>query len=990
MKIVCAGGGPAGLYSAILMKPRDTAHDIAVIERNRPRDTSGRGVVPPDETPGNLEANDPLPARAILDNFAHRDDTGVHTGGEAIRPGDHGFSGIGRKRLRNIPQDRADGPGVTPEFEKEADGLDACRDADLVIAPDGVNSRIRTAHADAFKPDIDVRRNRFIRPGKRKPFDAFTFVFERTGHGWIRVHAYRFQPDLPAFIAGCPGEIRTASGFGATLTQETTAVPEKVFADHLDGNALMSDAKHLRGPAWPNFPRVSCERRSHGNIVLMAGAAHKAHFSIGPGTKPAMKDAIGPARLPDECGSREEAFERYENARRPEVPRLQSAARNSTERFEDIGRYCGLEPMQFTYSLPTRSQRVSRGNLRPRDPGWLGETEKRFLSKASGGPVNAPRPPMFAPFRPRGTEPANRVAVSPMSMYPAHDRTPGDFHMVHYGARARGGAGLYKPGHEAAWRRIVDFVHGQTDAKFAIQPGHAGPKGSTRAAREGMDEPLDGGDRDIAAPSAVPRPDASGTPGAMTRDDMDRVRADHLAAAGMPEPHYAHGYLMPAFITPLMNRREDEYGGSPENRLRFPIAVFLAVREVRPGGKPVPARISANDWMRDEDVTPEEAVRIAAAFRHAGAGIIDVSAGQTSPRARPVHGRMFQTPFPDRIRNEAGIATMAAGNIREPGHVNSIPMAGPADIRCLARPHPSDPNRTLRAAAQQGYGDQARPKQYLTGKAQLERNPGRAADMAAIRGLKTMTGSGDRHAVITGGGIGAAAAGTPASAGARITVMGRKEGPAGEMAGRLEHEQAVTRDVTDQASVDAAFAKARDGSGPVQILINNAGPAGSARSGAIAGDHWETMLPVNLTGVFPCTQAVPREMTDAGRGRIVTVAGTAGLTGYAYVAAYCAAKHGAAGMTRALALEIERTGVTANAVCPGYTETDMPAAPPGNIAARTGLSIRDARKTLPKDNPQGRSVTPEEAAETVLWPCGGGAASINGRAIAIDGGGVMP
>ena len=294
MKIVCAGGGPAGLYSAILMKLRDTAHDIAVIERNRPRDTPGRGVVLPDETPGNPEANDPLPARAILDNLAHRDDIEVHTGGEAIRPGGHGFSGIGRKRLLNIPQDRADGPGVTPEFEKEADGLDACRDADLVIAPDGVNSRIRTARADAFKPDIDARRNRFIRPGKRKPFDAFTFVFERTGHGRIRVHAHRFQPDLPAFIAGCPGETRTASGLGAMLTEETTAVPEKVFADHPDGDALMSNAKHPRGPAWPNFPRVSRERRSHGNIVPMAGAAQRPTFPQARAPSPPWRAPAAP------------------------------------------------------------------------------------------------------------------------------------------------------------------------------------------------------------------------------------------------------------------------------------------------------------------------------------------------------------------------------------------------------------------------------------------------------------------------------------------------------------------------------------------------------------------------------------------------------------------------------------------------------------------------------------------------------------------------
>ncbi len=762
MKIVCIGGGPAGLYFAILMKLRDASHDITVVERNRPYDTFGWGVVLSDETLDNLKDNDPVSAQAILDNFAHWDDIDVHINGEVIRSGGHGFSGIGRKRLLNILQDRAKDLDIRLEFETEVDDLDAYSDADLIIASDGINSRIRTAHADVFKPDIDVRRNKFIWLGTEKLFDAFTFVFEKTEHGWIWIHAYKFQPDLSTFIVECSEETWNNFGFGDMSTEETTAVLEEVFADYLDGKSLMSNAKHLRGSAWLNFPRVSCERWSHGNIVLMGDAAHTAHFSIGSGTKLAMEDAIDLAHLLDACGSRDEAFAQYEETRRLEVLRLQSAARNSTEWFEDIERYFGLEPMQFTYSLLTRSQRVSHDNLRLRDPDWLGEAEDWFLSKASGGPVNAPRPPMFAPFRLRDMELANRVAVSPMSMYSADDGTPGDFHMVHYGARAQGGAGLlftemtdvsrdgritpgcaglYKPEHEVAWRRIVDFVHGQTDAKFAVQLGHAGPKGSTRVAWEGMDEPLEDGNWDIMAPSAMPWSDANQTPKAMTREDMDRVCADYVAAAEMAERcgfdmlelHYAHGYLMSAFITPVMNRREDDYGGSLENRLRFPIEVFGAVREVWPDAKPISVRISANDWVGDDGVTPDEAVRIAAAFHHAGVDIIDVSAGQTSTEAQPVYGRMFQTPFSDRIRNEVGMATMAVGNIYEPDHVNSILMAGRADICCLARPHLSDPNWTLRAAAQQGYVDQAWPKQYLTGKAQLERNLERAADMAAIK-----------------------------------------------------------------------------------------------------------------------------------------------------------------------------------------------------------------------------------------------------------------
>ncbi len=760
MKIVCIGGGPAGLYFAISMKLREASHDVTVVERNRPYDTFGWGVVLSDETLDNLQENDPVSANAIFENFAHWDDIDVHIRNEVITSGGHGFSGIGRKRLLNILQDRAVELGVDLVFESEVDGIEAYADADLIIASDGLNSRIRTQFADRFEPDIDTRRNKFIWLGTHKLFEAFTFAFEETEHGWIWAHAYKFQPDTSTFIVECSEETWRNFGFENLDTEETIAACERVFAKYLDGQALMSNAAHLRGSAWLNFPRVSCKRWSFDNIVLMGDAAHTAHFSIGSGTKLAMEDAIDLAALLHEAPSQAAALEDYETKRRTEVLRLQSSARNSTEWFEDIDRYFDLEPIQFAYSLLTRSQRVSHDNLRLRDPQWLSSAESWFLSRAEGRPANVARPPMFAPFTLRGMTLANRVAVSPMSMYSAKDGTPDDFHLVHYGSRAQGGAGLlftemtdvsadgritpgctglYAPEHETAWRRIVDFVHDNSHAKFAAQLGHAGPKGSTRVGWEGMDEPLDAGNWDVTAPSAIRWAEANQVPRELDRPKMDQIRDDFLRSAQMAERcgfdmlelHYAHGYLMSAFITPLTNKRPDAYGGSLENRLRYPIEVFHAVREVWPDEKPISIRISANDWVGEDGITLDDAVEIAVALKAAGVDIIDVSAGQTSTRAEPVYGRMFQTPFSDRIRNEADIATMAVGNIFEPDHVNSILMAGRADICCLARPHLSDPNWTLRAAAAQGYEQQRWPQQYESGKDQMERNLQRAADLAA-------------------------------------------------------------------------------------------------------------------------------------------------------------------------------------------------------------------------------------------------------------------
>ncbi len=751
MRVACLGGGPAGLYFAISMKLRDPAHEIVVIERNRPYDTFGWGVVLSDETLENCQLNDPISAKSIREHFAYWDDIATHYRGEKIVSGGHGFCGIGRRKLLNVLQDRARELDIELRFETEIESTEALADYDLIVASDGLNSKVRSEHADVFKPDIDVRACKFVWLGTHQKFDdAFTFIFEETEHGWIWVHAYQFDDETATFIVECAEDTWSNFGFDKMSQEETIAACEKIFAKYLDGHALMSNAKHLRGSAWLNFPRVLCEKWSHKNIVLMGDAAATAHFSIGSGTKLALESAIDLAdRLHSEV-SMEEAFARYEDERRLEVLRLQSAARNSLEWFEEIDRYLELAPTQFAYSLLTRSQRISHENLRLRDKVWLEGAERWFEGRSTGQAPEASRPPMFTPFRIRGLELENRIVVSPMAQYSAKDGTPDDWHFVHYTSRALGGAGLvytemtcvspegritpgctglYDPEHEKAWKRIVDFVHAETPAKMAMQLGHAGPKGSTQLGWDEMDAPLPSENWEILGPSPLAWSDKNATPREMTRADMDKVRDDFVRAAEMTERcgfdllelHFAHGYLLSAFITPLTNQRQDEYGGSLENRLRFPLEVFRAVRAVWPDEKPISVRISANDWVGEEGVTPMEAVEIARILKEEGVDIIDVSAGQTSKKAQPVYGRMFQTPFSDRIRNEAGIATMAVGNIYEPDHVNSILMAGRADLCCLARPHLTNPYWTLHAAAQLGYDRADWPKQYHAGRDQLQR-----------------------------------------------------------------------------------------------------------------------------------------------------------------------------------------------------------------------------------------------------------------------------
>ena len=752
MRIACLGGGPAGLYFAISMKLRRPDAEVVVFERNRPDDTFGWGVVLSDETLQNLAANDAESAATIREHFAYWDDIAVHHRGERIVSTGHGFCGIGRKRLLMLLQDRARALGVELRFETEIDSVAPfMRDFDLVVASDGLNSRARTEFEGVFRPDIDMRACKFVWLGTHQKFDdAFTFIFEETDKGWVWAHAYQFDADTATFIVETDQATWDAWGFGAMTQDESIAACEAIFAEHLGGHALMSNARHLRGSAWLNFPRVLCERWRHENLVLMGDAAASAHFSIGSGTKLALESAIALAEYVVAEPSLEAAFAKYEDERRTEVLKLQSAARNSLEWFEDVQRYLPLDPVQFNYSLLTRSQRIGHENLRLRDPGWLREAEGWFQRQA-GAPHNAPvRAPMFAPYRLRDMTLGNRVVVSPMAQYKAKDGCPTDWHLVHLGERAKGGAGLvytemtcvsaegritpgcpglYAPEHEAAWRRVVDFVHAETDAKICCQIGHAGRKGSTQLGWQEMDAPLESGNWEIVSASAIPWSPRNAVPKALDRAGMDAIRAQFVAATRMAERagfdmielHAAHGYLISSFISPLSNVRTDDYGGSLENRMRWPLEVFAAMRAAWPEGKPMAVRISASDWAGDDGVTPEEAVEIARGFREAGADIVDVSAGQTSTQARPVYGRMFQTPFSDRIRNEARIPTMAVGNIYEADHVNSILMAGRADLVCLARPHLSDPYWTLRAGA--GIGDRHAdwPDPYLAGRDQLWR-----------------------------------------------------------------------------------------------------------------------------------------------------------------------------------------------------------------------------------------------------------------------------
>lgn len=743
MKIACLGGGPAGLYFAILIKKARPDWVVTVLERNGADDTFGWGVVLSDQTMAGFQIADPQTHDEIMHAFRHWDQIDIFFKGRQISSGGHGFSGIARRRLLNILQRRALALGVELQFGVEVqDPADYAATYDLVVGADGVNSATRQRYAAIFNPRREERKCRFLWLGTERKLDAFTFDFQQTEAGWFNLHAYRFDESMSTVIIETPETVWRQTGIDRMTPAESIGFCEQLFTERLAGHTLISNASHLRGSAvWQKFNSILCERWHHDNIVLIGDAAHTAHFAVGSGTKQAMEDAIALAAVLIELGTVGERLQRYQNLRQTEALKLQNAARNRMEWFENVERYARLEPEQFAYSLLTGSQRVGHDNLKQRDFGYIAGYEAWFAQR-SGAP--AATPPMFTPFRLRGLELKNRVVVSPMAMYSCCDGVPDDFLQVHLGSRALGGAGLVMtemtaiapearitPGcagiwseeQAAAWRRIVAFTHRHSTARIGIQLGHAGPKGSTQRGWEAIDEPLDEGNWPLLAASPLAYGPRNQVPQAMSDKDMERICEQFAAATrraasadfDLLELHCAHGYLLSSFLSPLTNRREDEYGGAVDNRCRFPLQVFAAIRAAWPPQKPISVRISAHDWAPGGN-TAEDAVLIARLFKEAGADLIDVSSGQTTRAAQPVYGRMYQTPFADQIRGEVGIATIAVGNIFTPDHVNTIIAAGRADLCALGRPHLADPAWTLHAASALGYGGADWPVQYSAGK----------------------------------------------------------------------------------------------------------------------------------------------------------------------------------------------------------------------------------------------------------------------------------
>ncbi len=750
MRIAVVGGGPAGLYFALLMKRDWPELDVTVFERNQADDTFGFGVVFSDQTLDTFKAADAVSYRAIVDNFAYWDDIEILFKDSTFRVPGNGFCGCSRRSLLMLVQERCRQLGVMLKFGVEADDVETLkREFDLVVAADGINSRIREGWRDRFRPEVDLRPNKFTWMGSTRPFDAFSFFFKETEHGLFIAHCYQYEAGRSTWVLETDPETFARAGLEGMDEAASAAFLEGVFAEELQGHRLITNRS-----LWRSFPMIRCERWVAENVVLIGDAKATAHFSIGSGTKLAMEDAIALHAAFAEAGlGVPEALSLFERKRREEVEKTQHAADVSLVWFEQLRRFWDFDPLRFAFGLMTRSKAITYDNLALRAPGFIAAVDDMVAQEI--GPAarrrtdGRPVPPAFQPFRLRELEIGNRMVLSPMCQYSAQEGLPVDWHLMHYGSRAIGGpglivtemvcvaadaritpgcAGLYTDAQEAAWASIVAFVHANSAAKFCLQLGHAGRKGATKLMWEGMDRPLADGAWPIISASPLPYYPESQVPREMTRADMDRVRAEFVAAAergeragfDMLELHCAHGYLLASFLSPLTNHRTDEYGGPVENRLRYPLEVFRALREAWPREKPISVRVSASDW-KEGGLTAEDSVAIAAAFAAEGCDLIDVSTGQTVNDSRPIYGRMFQTPFSDRIRNEARIATMCVGNITTADQVNTIIASGRADLVALGRPHLADPSFVLRAAAWYGV-DIAQPVQYRAGKDQLMRN----------------------------------------------------------------------------------------------------------------------------------------------------------------------------------------------------------------------------------------------------------------------------
>ena len=738
MRIAVVGGGPGGLYFAILAKQLDPRHDITVWERNAPDDTFGFGVVFSDETLGGIETADPAVFRAMEAEFARWDDIDIHLRGEVITSGGHGFAAMTRKRLLELLQARAAELDIPVHFRTDAPDVDdLSRDYDLVLAADGINSGIRTRYADSYLPTLDHRRCKYMWLATDKVFDAFSFFILETPHGVMQVHAYPHDATGSTFIIEMHEDVWRAAGFAAhdrpdwkpgENDEASIAAVRTLCADILGDHEVMANNSR-----WITFRTVRNEHWVAGerkNVVILGDAAHTAHFSIGSGTKLAMEDALALAACLHEQPTIEEALAAYEEERKPVVLSTQRAAQASLEWFENLGQYLHQEPERFAFNLMSRSRRITLDNLRVRDPEFAARMESAFRASVPGGRPEAP--PMFQPFSLGDLELTNRVVVSAMDMYVARGGVPNDFHLVHLGGKALGGAGLVMtemvcvspwgritPGcaglwtdeQALAWRRITDFVHSRSAAKIGVQIGHSGRKGSTKLMWDGIDQPLDEGNWPVVGPSPIAyQKGVSQVPRELSIEDLDWIKGEFVGAArraveagfDLVEVHAAHGYLLSSFISPVTNHRDDEYGGDLAGRLRYPLKVFAAMRAAVPARIPMTVRISATDWV-EGGTTVEDACAIAEAFRAAGAAAIDVSSGQVTPDEAPEYGRSFQTPFSDAIRNRVGVPTIAVGVISSWDDVNSLILGGRADLCALGRAHLYDPSWTLHAAVEQDY-----------------------------------------------------------------------------------------------------------------------------------------------------------------------------------------------------------------------------------------------------------------------------------------------
>ncbi|MEE9393324.1 MAG: FAD-dependent monooxygenase [Planctomycetota bacterium] len=750
MKIAAIGGGPGALYFSILMKKAFPEVEIEIFERNRKHETSGWGVVFSDETLGNFEIEDPESYRSITEKFRYWSDIETYFGGSCVTSTGHGFCGMSRRQLLVLLEERALEVGVQIHYESEIKDPETLRDRDLVLGADGVNSIVREKYAKHFRPTLDWRKCKFCWLGTDKELEAFTFIFEQSEFGLFQVHAYPFEPGRGTWIVECQEDVWKKAGLDQASEEETVAFCEKLFAPYLDGHRLLSNHS-----IWRTFPTISNETWHYENVVLLGDSAHTAHFSIGSGTKLAMEDAIALTKAFKENGlsDLQQTLRAYEEDRFVDVIKIQKAAQTSLEWFENSARYQGQDPTLFSFNLMTRSKKITYGNLEQRDLKLVAETREAYR-KAEGAALDsrgeAPAP-VFVPFRVRELELVNRIVVSPMCQYSAENGVPNDWHLVHLGSRAIGGPGLIitemtdvsadgriTPGctglwneeQEQAWKRIVGFVHENGPTKIGIQLAHAGRKGSAHHEWDGPGRPLraDEGAWDLIAPSALPLDSGWPTPREMTEADMEGVCADFVAAtqraerAGfdLVELHMAHGYLLSSFLSPLCNQRQDQYGGSLDNRARFPLQVLRAMRTVWPERKAMFVRISASDWLKGRGTTIEESVQLSRWLAEAGCDVIDVSSAGNSPESNPIYGRMYQVPFAERIRYETGLKVMAVGAIQGYDHANTVLAAGRADLTAMARPHLANPYLTLHAATELENPDQYWPSPYLAARPKIE------------------------------------------------------------------------------------------------------------------------------------------------------------------------------------------------------------------------------------------------------------------------------